>query len=375
MNFPTPTLSELTKEKVVKPFIQGHVTEALHCALEHPSYAAPNLSRWFRNTRSLGSRDRRIVSEIVYTIIRFEDWFLKSECIDIHLHADSDLRGIFDWWMSSNEHPQFDFATHTSLPSSMAKEWCSRIEDPEAFAHHIQQRAPLDIRINAKRTTRKIVQRKLKHQGIISQIIPQTSFGLRITGTQNIHQTGVFQQGLVEIQDAASQLFIERLAPLISSKTTILDFCAGAGGKALAFAALGAKVTVHEPRSNAVEELKRREKRAGTKFRHKLPDEPVDILIVDAPCSGTGRLRREPTLRWKWKEQPISVWPKLQFEILQKSLQYVKKDGLIVYATCSMMNAENQHCLEGWDAERKTIWGHTNTCDGFSWTIFKPEST
>ncbi len=376
--FPIPSVSQRTRERVCRPFIQGFSQQAMRVATEDPAYAGPRLSRWFREQRKLGSRDRKIVSEIVYTLLRYERWFVAMNLLDAPLHRDSDLSKAFYWLEQSTDDvsladTQFDLCTHLSLPDWMG-EHLSDVSDPFAFAAHHQQRAPLDIRCNPSVLSRQQLQQKLHHRGIDSSPITGTTYGLRIEGSANLMGEPLFAQGAFEIQDAASQYFIEALQPTIQQHTTVLDYCAGAGGKSLAVAALGATVYAHEPRSNALKQLHKRATRAGHRIQTSLPTESVDIVIVDAPCSGTGRLRREPTVRWKWQAQPPLDWVPVQANILKEAAQYVKPTGLIAYATCSILPPENQHTLDGWHAERHTIYGQERNCDGFSWTLFRQET-
>ena len=370
MRLPTPSITQTTRERTLRPFIQGFATEGIQVATKDKAFAGPNLSKWFRAQRKLGSRDRKIVSEIVYALIRFEQWFVDMDLISEPLHPESDLTSVFDWMHQPVEFNQLGLASHLSIPTWMAEEF-RKIPDIEAFAHHHQQRAPIDLRCNAQNTTRKKVQSALTRRNISCQPIPNTEHGLRIEGTANIQGDTFYTQGKFEVQDAASQYFIERLRPHIQTKTTVLDYCAGAGGKSLAIAALGAKVYANEPRTHALDELKKRAKRANLPIRTGMPKSNVDIVVVDAPCSGTGRLRREPTVRWKWQAQPPLDWVPIQQEILTKAAQHVKEDGIIAYATCSILPQENSHTLEGWTVERHTIYGHERNCDGFSWSIFK----
>ena len=370
MQFPTPSITQTTRERILRPFIQGFTTEGIQVATKDRAFAGPNLSKWFRSQRKLGSRDRKIVSEVVYTLIRFEQWFVRTGLLNEPLHPESDLTSVFDWIHQPVEFEQLDLASHLSIPKWMAESF-SNISDIDKFAQHHQQRAPIDLRCNAQNTTRKKVQTALQRGNIPCQPIPNTEHGLRIEGTANIQGDALYTQGKFEVQDAASQYFIERLRSHITRGTSILDYCAGAGGKSLALAALGAKVYANEPRSHALDELKKRAKRANIQIRTGLPKNKVDIVVVDAPCSGTGRLRREPTVRWKWEAKPPLDWAPIQQEILTEAAQYVKDDGIIAYATCSILPQENCHTLEGWTAERHTIYGHERNCDGFSWSIFK----
>ena len=372
MTYPLPFITQQSQSRVPRPFIQGFSTEAIQCATESPAYAGPNLSKWFRTQRKLGSRDRRIVSEIVYTLIRFEDWFVQAKLLTEPLHTDSDLQNVFEWMHTPSITPQFDLATHLSVPKDLL-DTIGDIPQPTVFAEHHQKRAPIDIRCNPLRMSRSRLLQKLKHRGIEGHPIPNTSHGIRIVGTANIIGEPLFNQGAFEVQDAASQYFIESLSPFITPQTTVLDYCAGAGGKSLALAALGAKVYAHDPRSKAIEQLVKRAKRANLPIQVGMPNKPVDMVIVDAPCSGSGRLRREPTVRWKWTAQPPLDWVPVQSEILQSASQFVQRNGLIAYATCSILPQENQHTLQGWKPTRNTIFGHESNCDGFSWTLFQSE--
>lgn len=369
MQLPIPSITQTTQARVHRPFIQGFAQQALQCATQNRAYAGPNLSKWFRVQRKLGSRDRRIVSEIVYALIRFEHWFRATNVLTGPLSPESDLSAVFEWMQDPRDLGQFDVTTHLSLPEWM-EPILSEIPKLASFANHHQLRAPIDLRCNATNTTRKQVARGLRSRNIMCHEIPDTDYGLRIEGTANIQGDAFYIQGKFEVQDAASQYFIERLRPHIQNNTTVLDYCAGAGGKSLALAALGAKVYAHEPRSHALEELNKRAKRANLRIRTELPKNNVDIVVVDAPCSGTGRLRREPTVRWKWDAHPPLDWVPIQQQILTEAAKYVKEGGIIAYATCSILPQENSHTLDGWTAERQTIYGHERNCDGFSWSIF-----
>ena len=215
-------------------------------------------------------------------LIRFERWFVETGLLGESLHSDSDLTNVFAWMHDPTPLQQFDLATHLSIPDWMATS-LSDITDIEKFAHHHQQRAPIDLRCNAQNTTRKKVQSALHRRNISCHPIPDTEHGLRIEGTANIQGDALYTQGKFEVQDAASQYFIEHLRPHITRGTTILDYCAGAGGKSLALAALGAKVYAHEPRSHALDELKKRSKRANLPIRTGLTKNKADIVVVDAP--------------------------------------------------------------------------------------------
>ena len=153
---------------------------------------------------------------------------------------------------------------------------------------------------------------------------------------------------------------------------TVWDMCSGAGGKALAMAAKGATVYATDPRRHALQELRRRAKRARLIIHTSPPRSPVDLVLVDAPCSGSGRLRREPTLRWMWLSTPPLAHIDLQRQLLVQASSHVAKHGRLVYATCSLISAENDHSLPGWrSVEQATYWPHQTNSDGFSWRCFR----
>ena len=142
MSLPIPSISPTTQERIQRAFIQGFSSEAVQRAATDRPFAGPNLSKWFRAQRKLGSRDRRIVSEVVYTLIRFERWFVAAELLSESLHPGSDLTNVFAWMHDPTPLQQFDLATHLSIPDWMSTS-LSDIPDIETFAQHHQQRAPL----------------------------------------------------------------------------------------------------------------------------------------------------------------------------------------------------------------------------------------
>ena len=214
--------------------------------------------------------------------------------------------------------------------------------------------APLDLRVNLLKTTREAAREALLAEGIESEPTPYSPWGLRIQGRRNVTAGPAFQSGLVEIQDEGSQL----VAALVGAtpEMRIVDWCAGAGGKTLAIAALmgnrGTLVAcdVSAPRLDAAT---RRLRRAGVQNceRHlvtpgdkwaKRRAGTFDRVLVDAPCTGTGTWRRNPDARHRLREQDLSELLAKQATILDTAARLVKPGGHLIYATCSLLPAENE---------------------------------
>ena len=356
-----------------RPFLQEAAAHALDAAREQPYSAGAALSRWFRKDRRLGSKTRRKVSEAVYGIIRHEA-ILRRAGAD----SDADLVAGFSAILAgdrlaslTSEGPVADYATALSLPQSIAREWLDRLgEDAAAaLASSLAGRAPTVLRANATRTTASALVRELSIEGVSSK---EGSFPGSVVLTQRANLVGLkaFRAGLFEVQDEASQRLCAAV-PLHAGQS-VVDLCAGAGGKSLALAARGGKVTAADVRPRALAELKKRAKRAGVKIRTSSP-RAADVVLIDAPCSGTGRLRREPALRWRLEGLELTETLALQQRLLQQGAALVRPGGVLVYATCSLLAAENTHAAPSGfvRSDAQTLWPHTDGTDGFHWSIWR----
>ncbi len=366
-----PELAEAAR----RPFIADHCLQALRAARDSPRHATPNLARWLRQTRRLGSRDRRWVSEAVHGIIRHEALLLRAGA-----RSDQDLVRM---WADLIEGDRFshmepaspaeDLSSALSLPLGVASEWLNALGEEEASALGQAQagRAPLTIRANRLRCTPEALAERLEEEGHPTRPAAGTSSGLVLMGRANVQTWASFKEGWFEVQDASSQRVVEALGDV--EGLSVLDLCAGAGGKSLALAGAGARVRATDPRSNALRELSRRAERAGADIALGDP-EPADIVFVDAPCSGLGRLWRTPAIRWSY--QP-GMCVGLQEEILEAAMDFVRPGGRLIYATCTLLEAENAHRLpEGWTSlEQRTLWPHRDGSDGFFWHTWQLEQT
>jgi 16S rRNA (cytosine967-C5)-methyltransferase len=368
MQLPVPELTTLSHDALKRPFIQYQILEAFQIANSSRLYTTPNLARWFRKNRKLGSRDRKVVSEIIYILIRYQNLFLSCGFEDPKTQLQALENQVT---LTTKGQLQKRLATHLSIPQWIVEEWYSQLkEETITLGHFLQGRAPIDIRINAAKTNRGYILQELAKANLPCIKIPQTKYGLRLQGRGQLLTLSTYKSGLFEIQDAASQIFCENLN--VQPGEQILDLCAGAGGKSLAMAAQGAIVYATEPRTNALTEFRKRAKKANLRINYNAPKHKVDTVIVDAPCSGSGRLRREPAIRWRWQEQDILQHTSLQQDLLQQATQYVSSTGRIVYSTCSLLRQENEHQLNGWNKTRTTyLWPHKWNCDGFAWTTYQ----
>ena len=357
-----------------RPFLRNAALEAFAHGRANIRGAGKALGRWFRQARRLGSRDRPIVMEAVYGMIRHEHIFVRAGARspeELHEYWARMIEGDrFDSIVPST--PAEDYATALSLDYFVAKEWLTVLGEEEAvaLARSLGQRAPMTIRANRQRTDRETLAVELAEQGIPSRPTDLAADGLVLDKRVALGNLESYRTGLFEVQDESSQLFVEAI-PNLQPGTRVLDLCAGAGGKSLAFASLGMRVSATDIRPKALRELERRAGRAGLVIDIEEPS-PAPVVVVDAPCSGTGRLRREPALRWGL--EPLAM-VELQQELIEEAAAFVMPGGILAYATCSLLHEENAHDSpnEGdWtQIQRRLLWPHRDGCDGFGWVIWR----
>lgn len=241
------------------------------------------------------------------------------------------------------DDPPNAYAIATSLPDDLAAEWWQRLgpESAVSLARTLAGRAPVWLR-----ALREPVEIPVEHTRLGAAI--------RLDERANIHTFDAFREGRIEVQDLGSQRIVE--ATFQEAGGTVLDLCAGAGGKALALAALGARVTAWDVRPAALRELSQRAHRAGLPIMIAEPTGTYDVVLVDAPCSGTGVLRRHPENRWKMRF-PID----LQRSLLDRARSL---GGRVVYATCSLARRENEEVA----GEGTTIWPEVGGSEGYFWS-------
>ena len=309
------------------------------------------LGDWFRQNRFAGSKDRRAIRELIYAAIRSCGPVPKSgRAAMLRLgQGDPSILPLFD---GSNYGPAPIGAKEIPAEGGVAPGWlverlaASGVEGEEAAA--LLDRAPLDIRVNTLRADRAALKLPVESEPTAA---PN---GLRLpTGTQ-VEQWAEYRDGKVEVQDTGSQLAC--LAVAAQPGETIVDLCAGAGGKTLALAAamdgLGRLIASDTDRGR-LSRLNPRAERAGASMIETILLDPkrelealsdlagqVDAVLVDAPCSGTGTWRRNPEARWRLDEAELARLRAAQDHVLDIATGLVKPGGRIVYVTCSLLDEE-----------------------------------
>jgi 16S rRNA (cytosine967-C5)-methyltransferase len=360
-------------------------------ALNDPLGALGRTSGVLKRERWLSSHDRRLVAEAVAALVRRGRLarFAMAEKV-----APEDLVAIalglaevspLPWDPEALEAAlgKLDEPARTGtrhgLPDWLVPRFRER-PDADAMLAASNRRAPLTLRANPlKCGTREALCERLATEGVTARPGQHAEHAVVVTGHPNVEALAAFREGWFEVQDEGSQL----LAALCDAPegATIVDACAGAGGKALAIAArLGDKVRLFasDPSERKLEELVSRSRRAGARFLKvvgvgALPGN-ADVVLVDAPCSGSGTLRRNPELRHAWTEEALEAHPPRQLEILGKYARLVKPGGKLVYATCSVFAEENRAVVDALLAERPElalagppfeVFPHTHGTDGF----------
>jgi 16S rRNA (cytosine967-C5)-methyltransferase len=223
--------------------------------------------------------------------------------------------------------------------------------------------APLDLRVNLARIGRDQVLGRLKADGIEGSATPYSPAGVRLAGKPAVNRHPLFRDGLIEVQDEGSQLLAWLLAPRRGEM--VADYCAGAGGKTLALAMLmrgSGRLYAMDISARRLAALAPRAARAGVTSVHSIVlagdndarakrlAGKLDRVLVDAPCSGFGTLRRNPDLKWRHEPAAIAELAGKQRAILAAAARLVKPGGRLVYATCSILRDENESIAEGFQA-------------------------
>jgi 16S rRNA (cytosine967-C5)-methyltransferase len=339
---------------------------------EHPADAV--VSRYFREHRALGPRERATLAETAFAVLRkkllFEQLARSGSGAKERKLAILGFFGPRDFLASAlNDTEKQWLATCDAIPADalMAPhrhnlpEWMAQVlqaqlgDDFWVLAEHLQQPGTLDLRVNTFQAKRSEIQKELAQAGIASEPTPYSPWGLRLQGKPALQKTDAFTRGAIEVQDEGSQL----LALLVDAHRgeMVVDFCAGAGGKTLALGAAmrsTGRLYAFDVSGHRLDALKPRMARSGLSnvhpaaIAHERDDRvkrlagKIDRVLVDAPCSGLGTLRRNPDLKWRQKPQAVQELTEKQQAILQSASRMVKSGGRLVYATCSMLPEENE---------------------------------
>ena len=359
-------------------------TELLHRVMQFDSPADNVVSDFFRQNRGLGMRERHTLAETTYTVLR-------QRLLFQHLaqsgKGEMERRLVLLGWqgnaaflraaLQENEVQwleQVGVVDRTTLPEKLRHnmpEWLADrllAEVGDEFwplVEALNGSAPLDLRVNTFKAKRETVQAEFTAANIEAVPTPFSPWGLRIQGKPALHKLEVFLRGDVEVQDEGSQL----LALMTDAKRgeMVVDFCAGAGGKTLALGAAmrnTGRLYAFDTSGHRLASLKPRLARSGlsnvhpVQIAHERDDRikrlagKIDRVLVDSPCSGLGTLRRNPDLKWRQSPQSVEELKVKQAAILASASRLVKPGGRLVYATCSLLQGENEEIAEAFSSER-----------------------
>ncbi|HEY9103863.1 MAG TPA: RsmB/NOP family class I SAM-dependent RNA methyltransferase [Chitinimonas sp.] len=356
--------------------------EALRAALSFSAPADAVLSRYFRENPKLGSQNRHFIAEAVFGVLR-QKFMLDRICA-----PDTNPRRMLLAWLarggrnlrefepivSREDERQFlstvkafkldtlTLAERAELPEWVAAELSASGMADEAIlalGRGLSQPAPLDLRVNLQKMKRDAVQTELAALGYEYTPTPYSPFGIRLAGKPAINRHTLFTEGVVEVQDEGSQLLGLLVAPRRGEM--VADFCAGAGGKTLLLGMLMAssgRLYAFDVSEKRLANLKPRLARSGLSnvqpqriesendARVKRLAGKLDRVLVDAPCSGMGTLRRNPDLKFRQSTASVDELNAKQTAILASAARLVKVGGRLVYATCSILPRENQGIVE-----------------------------
>ena len=339
---------------------------------DHPADAA--VARHFRENKSLGPRERATLSDTVFAVLRERlkfEWLARSgsgskwrRLAILGFPGERDfLKSALtdaekDWWDACLKvgDEQLLAPHRHNLPEWLAQSLREQIGDEfDALAASLLRPAPLDLRVNSIKQKRDVALASLRSAGLHALPTPHSPMGIRLEGKPNLTKLPAFTAGEVEVQDEGSQL----LALLLGAKRgeMVTDFCAGAGGKTLAIGAAmknTGRLYAFDTSGHRLEAIKPRLARSGLSNVHPVAiaherDERIkrlagkmDRVLVDAPCSGLGTLRRSPDLKWRQSPETVAALAELQQRILGSAARLLKPGGRLVYATCSLLPQENE---------------------------------
>jgi len=357
-------------------------TELVRLTLKFDHPADAIVSRFFRDNRGLGPRERATLAETVYTVLRKKLLFdhlapsgsgpkeRRLAILGFYGPGDFLRSALTDQekrWLDQCEAVKPDdlMERHRhNLPEWLVQPLKDQLGDGFwPLVENLNLGAGLDLRVNALKAKRADVQKELQQAGIKAVPTPFSPLGLRIAGKPALNKNEAFLRGDFEVQDEGSQL----LAMLVDAKRgeMVVDFCAGAGGKTLALGAAmrsTGRLYAFDTSAHRLDALKPRMARSGLSnvhpaaIAHERDDRvkrlsgKLDRVLVDAPCTGLGTLRRNPDLKWRQTMAGVEEMAVKQAAILQSAARMVKSGGRLVYATCSVLPQENEAIADAFSA-------------------------
>jgi 16S rRNA (cytosine967-C5)-methyltransferase len=333
------------------------------------------VSSFFRQHKALGPKERHTLAETGFAALRFRPLFKHlaqsgNGPLDRRLAALA-WAGSPSFLAAALQPPEREWLAQTQsvdraalaeplrhcLPTWLVGPLKAQLPD-DAFwglVEALNRPAPLDLRVNVLKTKRQTLLDTLQTEGFQVAPTPYSPWGLRLVGKPALNRWPAFLAGEMEVQDEGSQLLA--LLTGASRGEMVVDFCAGAGGKTLALGAMmrnTGRLYAWDPAAHRLDALKPRLARSGLSnvhpaaIAHERDDRvkrlagKIDRVLVDAPCSGLGTLRRNPDLKWRQSADAVAEMAQRQAAILASAARLVRPGGRLVYATCSLLQAENE---------------------------------
>jgi len=322
------------------------------------------VTRYFKHRRYAGSKDRRAVRELVFRAIRRSGELPESARAAV-LGMAEDEPGLLDLFGEARG-PEPVNANESPAPASFVPHWLevelSPLVRPDEWPA-LLERAPLDLRVNVARTSRDELLSQLPN----ATPTPLSPWGVRLPPESKVDDHPAYEAGLIEVQDEGSQLIALACEP--DEGESIIDLCGGAGGKSLALvaAAPGARILATDSNRMRLSKLPQRAQRAQVAIETRLLNPPnelvelddwrgkADVVLVDAPCSGSGTWRRNPEGRWRLTPERLDRLVGVQQRLLDIGAELVRPGGRLVYAVCSLLSREGASQIQDFQT-RHSSW-------------------
>ena len=380
----------MTAQRITS-LVVDHLAQLLAQVLRFDGPADAVMSRYFRQHSRLGSRDRSLIAEAAFFALRRYAslrWAMQpadpqraprlAALVTLarqHGAAALDPRALRNDERAvrhalSVRLESAPRAVQAEVPAWLYQRISRQYDDADALLAALTEPAPLDLRVNTQRAQREEVLAELcaatrQHAPLRAEPTPYSPEGIRLLDKPGLTRWPLYQDGKIEVQDEGSQLIARLVAPRRGEM--VVDFCAGAGGKTLALGSLmrsTGRIYAFDIHARRLAGLGPRLKRSGLSNVHpaaiatendlrvKRLSGKIDRVLVDAPCSGSGTLRRNPDLKWRFDERELARVNEVQHKVLRAAARLVKPGGRLVYATCSLLAEENQAVIERFVADQ-----------------------